>query len=295
MILFVLLVINKTGGKMINHFDMELTQKQVKKYKKGGKKEKGEIITRYCELTGISRNLASKRFLKTARDIKPRVLNTKRNSGKKKTGRKKKYGSIHISIVKKAWELSGEICAERLDSVLSEFINQLENENQLRYYGKRYIEESKHISLGTLKNIIYCFPKASWKKKRKGKSDLYKQIPIHAYFGENSNKPGYIEIDYVEHSGGNASERFGITGCYVCVFSQWIARGGEVLRLVSSQLETTGFTLEVHPVVANWMQPGHYRNRLSISPTASASRSHRSSRRRMRRRSRSVLSDCPAR
>jgi hypothetical protein len=48
---------------------MELTQRQAKEYKRASKKEKGEIIGRYCKLTGVSRNLASKRFRKVIRNI----------------------------------------------------------------------------------------------------------------------------------------------------------------------------------------------------------------------------------
>jgi hypothetical protein len=52
----------------------------------------------------------------------------------------------------------------------------------------------------------------------------YKQIPIQAYFGKNADKAGYVEIDYVEHNGGNSAGIFGITGTYIDVCIGWLAR-----------------------------------------------------------------------
>jgi hypothetical protein len=207
----------------MNHFDMELTQRQAKKYKRATKKQKGAIITQYCQLTGVTRNLASKRFRKVLRDIHPWVLKANKPSGKRK-GRRPTYTSIHRAIVKKAWELSDEICGERLHPIIGTYVKQLENNDLLKYYGKRYIRETKQISEPTLKRVIAGFPKTSTKHKQKGNASIYKEIPIHAYFGKNAYRPGYIEIDYVEHSGGHAKGHFAITGTYVDVCLGWTVR-----------------------------------------------------------------------
>lgn len=217
---------------MINHFDMQLTQKQVKKYKKATKKEKGEIITRYCELTGVSRNLASKRFIKAIKNPYLRVLKIKRS--KKKKGRKPKYTNVHKAIIKKAWQLSGEICGERLYPIINEYIKQLGENGELKRFDKNSISETVDISERTLKRIIAEFPKTKNHRKNKGNVAIYKAIPIKAHFGENSDKPGYIEIDYVEHSGGNSSGTFSITGSYVDVCLGWIARNAGLGKSLSS-------------------------------------------------------------
>ena len=202
---------------------MELTQRQAQEYKQATKKDRGDIITRYCRLTTVSRNLASKRFRKTIKDIYPQVLNTKKIPGKKH-GRRPTYISFHKGIVRKAWELSGEICGERLHPAIGCYIKQLEKSGALRYYGKRYITETRTISERTLKRIISDFPKTTSTNKRKGNVAIYKQIPIQAYFGKNAERSGYVEIDYVEHNGGNAAGLFACTGTYIDVCSGWIAR-----------------------------------------------------------------------
>lgn len=110
---------------MISHFAMKLTQKQAQEYKKAGRKRKGEIISQYCQLTKVGRNLASKRLRKVALNPFPNTLKLKRNKLKSKGGRKPIYMYPHKMIVKQAWQLSGEICAERLHPVLPAYLNQL--------------------------------------------------------------------------------------------------------------------------------------------------------------------------
>lgn len=108
----------------MKHFDMELTRRQAEDYQKVSKKQKGEIITQYCELTGVDRNLASKRFRKVFRDIYPRVF--KDVSPKNQLGRNPTYSEPHKKLVHRIWKLSGRICGERLYPVVGEYLDQLE-------------------------------------------------------------------------------------------------------------------------------------------------------------------------
>ena len=201
-------------------FDMELTQKQAKEYQGASRKQKGKILTQYCGLTGVTRNLASKRFQKAVKNFKPRVL---QKSPRGKGGRKTKYTRVHKAIIRKAWELSGEICGERLYPVLGEYILELEKGKALRAHERKATKEAKAISERSLKRIIAEFPKTG-KKHHQGNASIYKAIPINAHFGKNANHPGYVEVDYVEHNGGNSDGCFANTGCYVDVHLGWIAR-----------------------------------------------------------------------
>lgn len=239
----------------MNHFEMELTQRQAKTYKKATKKQKGEIITRYCQLTGVdgnltrNRNLVSKRFRKVIRDIHPRVLKEKQSTGKKR-GRRPTYTNIHKAIVRKTWELSGEICGERMRPALGEYIDQLVKNDKLKFFGERYIQETKKISEPTLKRIIVGFPKTGKRRTNKGNASIYKEVPIHAHFGENSHRAGYIEVDYVEHNGGNSSGTFANTGCYVDVCFGWIARAAALGKnqQAVSQIHDRNERRILHPV-----------------------------------------------
>lgn len=101
---------------MIGAFDMQLTQRLAKEYKKSPKKRKGEILKEYCLLTGVSGNTASKRFCKEIRNVYPRVF--PKGNKYKKRGPKNKFNTIHREIIRRCWELGANICAERLHPIL---------------------------------------------------------------------------------------------------------------------------------------------------------------------------------
>jgi hypothetical protein len=76
-----------------------------------------------------------------------------------------------------------------------------------------------------LKRILGSFEKPVFKRKHKSNAFLYTQVQVAADFGKNAHlKPGYIEVDFVEHNGGNSSGRFAITGVYTDLYSQWTVR-----------------------------------------------------------------------
>jgi len=206
---------------MIGDFDMKLTQKLAGDYNKAAKKKKGHLLTEYCMLTEVSRNTASKRFCKVIKNIYPQALPT--IISYRRQGPKNKYNSIHKEIVNRCWELAGNICAERLHLMLSTYINQLGTKGFLLYYSKDDIDITKSISLGTLKRVVSSFPKANT-KKHKGNAMVYKQVPIVAHFGRFSDKPGYIEVDFVEHGGGVSSGLYAVTATYTDIFSGWTVR-----------------------------------------------------------------------
>lgn len=233
---------------MIGAFDMKLTQKLAKEYKRANKRRKGEILTEYCRLTEVSRNTASKRFCKEIRDVYPRIL--PKEGGYRKRGPRNKFNSVHKEIIRRCWELAGKICAERLHPMLSTYIGHLETKGMFKTYSGADIEITKSISLGTLKRVMCAFPKIST-KKHKGNAMIYKQVPIVANFGRFTDKPGLVEIDYVEHNGGTSSGLFAITGTYIDIFSGWTARAaglGKNLESVSS-IDRVVHTRIFHTVV----------------------------------------------
>src|SRR3989337_2058688 len=126
---------------MIGVFDMQLTQKLAKEYKKASKKRKGEMLTEYCLLTEVSRNTSSKRFCKEIRDVYPRVL--PKTTKYRKRGPRNKFNSIHKEIVRRCWELGGNICAERLHPMLTPYIDQLDIRGMLKFYSKEDIAQTR--------------------------------------------------------------------------------------------------------------------------------------------------------
>lgn len=204
---------------MIRSFDMELLRKFIQEYSNGDKELKTETLNKYVKLTGIKREAAIKRFSRYRFGAKTNIGNIKNK------GRKKKYDSFCKDLIHTIWKLAGKICAERLYEEIDVYIEQLDMNNRLKSYNYETVGKVKNISLGSLKNIIFDFPRTS-SRKHKGNLNIYKEVKIMADFGKYAKfMPGYVEVDYVEHNGGLSSGSFAITGVYVDLYSQFIARG----------------------------------------------------------------------
>jgi hypothetical protein len=207
---------------MLKEFEMKLTQKLAEEYKRSIKSERSNILDEYCKLTDVTRNTASKRFKKIIQNPYPIALKINKNR-KKKHGRKPKYTFVHKRILKKCFDLTLEACAERIHPMLPVYVDQLIRNGKLPNVKQGDIETAMCVSLGTLKNIVKQFPKTS-NNRYKNRNPILAQIPIQANFAQFAHKVGYIGVDYVEHSGGNASGRFGITGTYTDIAIQWTVR-----------------------------------------------------------------------
>lgn len=211
---------------MLDLFHMTLTKSFVIRYKKSSKREKSKLLDEYCATSGVKRSTAIKRL--TRAPVLPKLTGYLRS--KNKGGRKKKYLSFHKTAIHRAWHLSGMICAERLKSVLGEFLTELTSESMVKLSKDDTVMLSR-IPLISLKRIIASFEdkpgngKRGSGKSHKGSPALYKQIPISAKFGKRTEEmPGLFEVDYVEHAGGNQSGRIAITGTYTDIVSGWTVR-----------------------------------------------------------------------
>lgn len=121
--------------------------------------------------------------------------------------------------------MSGGICAERLTPMLFVYLEELRKTGVLEGYQEQDIQLVGGASVATVRRIIETF--AEYKKggrRKNGKAQLYTHIPINARFGQEVQEPGYYEVDFVCHTGGNNQGRYGITGVYVDVNTQWIMR-----------------------------------------------------------------------
>ena len=188
---------------MTDNFDMNLTKKLTKRYRSSRKKDKQEILNEYCKITGVKRNTATQRLKR--KSVLPSFPGRMKKMKQKKRGPKKRYLSFNNTMVRKCWELSGKICAERLTPMLSVYLESLKRAGKMKGYQEHDIQLVAHVSVSTIRRIIETFPEyqQSDTRKRKGKSTLYKEIPINARFGQEVTKPGYFEVDFVCHNGGN--------------------------------------------------------------------------------------------
>ena len=206
-----------------------------KKYKKAERKEKTVILNDLQELTGYTRKYIIKLL-----NIHNRVIKRKggiivkadiQKSGVKKRGRKKVYGKEISNLLFNIWKITGGISSKHLKAFILENYDVLWEYDGLKDVSLEHRKLLKHISPATIDRLLKLY-RGKYKdniipfpiKKRRNKlAHLVKgQIDIEIWKEKIPSKPGYIEIDLVEHNGGNPKGEYIYTLCGVDVKTYWV-------------------------------------------------------------------------
>lgn len=114
---------------------------------------------------------------------------------------------IYNDAVKEAllvlWEASDRICGKRLKAVLPGLLEAMERHGHLELDPKVRDQLSK-ISASTIDRLLKpARRQTTRRKKRSAVKKLSSQIPIRTFADWKEPLPGFLEIDFVLHSGGN--------------------------------------------------------------------------------------------
>ena len=103
----------------------EYAQAIRERYRRASKEEKGEILDEFTKTTGLHRKAAI------------RLLNrASRSPGKKRCGRRRRYGTTVVETLRVLWEASDRLCSKRLKPFLPEMMK------VLRQHGEQHIDTS---------------------------------------------------------------------------------------------------------------------------------------------------------
>ncbi len=183
-----------------------------KRYFKGTKKEKGEILNEYCRNTGQERKYASKKF-----NYKVKI--------KRKEDRKKRvcfYDGAVIAILVKIWKIFDYPCGQRLEEILT-----AETEN-LRAWKEILCSDEVADKLKKMKSATIDrrlnHEKEILKLKgkyRKKSSFLLSTIPVKTSADFDRNIVGNEQVDFVESCGTSALGEY-VNNLSICdIFSSW--------------------------------------------------------------------------
>lgn len=235
-------------------------------YWKGSKKEKKELLTHVCFVTGMHRKAATRKFS---------VLQTQNPTRREKRGRELFYTPDVTAALKTVWDMGSCVCAELITPMIGEYISALQKTHQWTY-GKPTTNKLLQMSEITVKRRIANFVHERIPNKgiaTTRPSDLKIIVPI--FTGPWSDKPpGYGQIDTVAHCGSTLSGDFVYTLNYTDVSSMWGERraqwnkGKHATRdsLKNIQMRVPFPLLGVHPdtgseflnwTVVPWCQEEH--------------------------------------
>lgn len=200
----------------------EIFSRYLKEYinKKTTRKRRGEILDNVCDVVGIHRKAAIRKF---------RRLQLKGSSAIDSRGRSQYYTPDSISALKTVWEVSSEICGELLHPVISEYVSILERD-KLWKHNLDATTKLLEMSEATVKRKVGNFMKA--RTSRKGvsttkPSNLKEIIPI--FMGPWDDKPvGYGQLDTVVHCGHTLLGDMAYSVNFTDVSTLWVSFGAQL-------------------------------------------------------------------
>jgi hypothetical protein len=194
-------------------FNNMLLGKNIDKYLKATKEEKGKLLDDMERLSGMHRK-------SIIRAIKIKQLRGVRIRG----GSKKKYAPETIELLEMVWETGDYVCAERLESQVYDLIDTLDKLGYLKDYNKKAIKQVRQMPLGTMKVKLKELEKPKFYQERNtSQGEIKKIVPVRTNF-KKVTKVGYFGVDFVNHNGGSESGKFARTMCTTEIRSGWISR-----------------------------------------------------------------------
>lgn len=210
--------------------------KNIQNYLNASKSQKVKILDMLVTQTGMHRKSIIRRI------NRPLRVN-------KRGGSKPKYPPQVVDILKIIWNSMDYICAELLHPQIEDVVQVLFESKRLENFSLELINLVKNIPLGTLKNKLRGInldqSKGSYYFRRSG-NNLKKTVPISTDMN-TSTHAGCIEIDFVDHNGGDSSGQFARTMCAVDVFTQFINREAIRGKLEEKVQKVCGNTLNLFP------------------------------------------------
>jgi hypothetical protein len=165
----------------------------ITRYSKASKKERSEILDEFVKTTGYHRKYAI------------RVLGgkQKRSKGPIHRPRRALYGDEEARALLRLWELFDGIYSKRLRSAMDVELPRLYVNGFLEVSPKCY-EKLMQISPATIDRLLVG-RRPQVRKSRgftKPGTLLKDRIPIRTWADWNEDRPGFCEMDLVDHSGG---------------------------------------------------------------------------------------------
>ena len=193
--------------------DRYLKQLQAR-YRKASKKEKTVILDEYVKTTGYHRKHATA------------VLNGRRErvQGPIRRPRRVVYGVEEANALATLADLFDNICSKRLRAAMDVELPRLYQVGVLRISSTCY-EKLLKVSPATMDRLRSRY--RSGRQRRRGFTKpgtlLKQRIPIRTWADWTEDRPGFCEIDLVDHSGGQIirGQEHAWTLCFTDVKTGW--------------------------------------------------------------------------
>lgn len=234
---------------MIMATKQDILKEERTKYFKASKLEKTKILDRLEVTIKMHRKAIVRRF---------RVLQTIKigYNWSDHRGRQTYYTKDCIAALREVWDISHELCAERLHgNELSNYVRILKRDSMWKHSDEA-TGKLLAMSLGTMKNHTQSFEKvvSGGGRSLTKPSSLKEVIPIRRGPWENP-KPGRGEIDTVAHCGNTLEGNFAYTLQYTDVSLLWCFLEAQESKEKVPTQESVERIVTRSPFVFDWIDP----------------------------------------
>lgn len=170
----------------------QVLQDNLHRYLKASKPTKTTLLDEWTVLLSMHR----KSIIRYLRGQQMKL----RGTASQRRGPKERYGPAVTTALREVWELSSELCAERLHPIISEYVRILQRDQQW-CHAKDVTALLMKMSIGTIKDRLRKL-RSSQRTQRHTTTQpsVIRSIPIRHGPWVNP-PPGYGEIDTVVHCG----------------------------------------------------------------------------------------------
>lgn len=175
----------------------ELLSALRERYRLAVREAKGRILDEFVEVSGLHRKNAVRPF------------RTKASAASKDApvGRRV-YDEATRQALILIWEAADRICGKRLKAIIPDLLTATEKHGHLKLDGE-VRQRVESASAATIDRLLRSVRKSagSRRRKRPGKR-MTREIPVKTCHDWHDPQPGYLEIDFVVHSGGSMAGEY---------------------------------------------------------------------------------------
>jgi hypothetical protein len=190
----------------------EYAQAIHKRYKKGTRKLKAQILDEFVAATRLHRKSAIRLL------ARPEGIQAKR-----RRGRRRVYSVDTVEALKVIWRASGCLCSKRLQPFLPELTRVLRSKEEL-FIRDDTATELSQLSASTIDRIT-----RRWREGKRGHgfsltkpgTHLKNAIPLKTFSEWENSRPGFIQVDLVAHCGDHVDGFYLNTLSAVDVATGW--------------------------------------------------------------------------
>lgn len=183
------------------------------RYRRAGKRRKGELLDEFCRVTGYHRKAAV------------RLLNRTDTSGaRRRSGRPKRYGPEVSDALRRVWEVADGLSGKLLVPFLPVLVEQLERHGELTLPAPVRADLLR-LSPATADRLLAPHrrgrpPRQPW-THRAAATGLRAQVPLRTFGEWDGVQPGAFQADLVAHCGDSVAGFYLTTLVAVDVASDW--------------------------------------------------------------------------